>query len=103
MINQQHITEVFVNHYRRVFGESAASNVDTILSCVDCKVTEKMNAHLIVPYIEVIVILKQMHPTKTPELDGMSSIFFQKFWPIPRFDFVHFVLNPLKNLASFNR
>ena len=31
---------------------------------------------------EVWQALQQMHPTKSPGLDGMSPIFYQKYWDI---------------------
>ena len=42
---------------------------------------------------EVQQALKQMHPTKSPGPDGMSSIFFQRYWDIVGPHVVDCVLN----------
>ena len=36
-----------------------------------------------------------MHPTKAPELDGMSPIFFKHYWNIIRLEVVNCVLSSL--------
>ena len=44
---------------------------------------------------EVVVELKQLHPTKSPSLDGMSVIFLQKYWSIVGTNVSNLVLNVL--------
>ncbi len=47
-------------------------------------VSEETNQRLLQPYTseEVQAALFQMHPSKAPGSDGMSSFFFQKYWHI---------------------
>ena len=55
---------------------------------------------------EVEDALKQMHPTKAPRPDGMSAIFFQKYWNIVGNDVICMVLNVLnsnESMAEINR
>ena len=48
------------------------------------RVTPVMNDELQREFmaVEVWNALKQMHPTKAPGLDGMSPVFYQKYWSI---------------------
>ncbi|KAK6119349.1 hypothetical protein DH2020_046910 [Rehmannia glutinosa] len=54
---------------------------------------------------EVTRALKHMHPFKSPGPDGMSPVFFQKFWHILKNDITNFVLDFLNNnsfVPTFN-
>ena len=53
-----------------------------------------MNKNLIKDFTakEVKSALQQMHPTKALGLDGMSAIFFQKFWNVVGSDVTNMVL-----------
>lgn len=54
------------------------------LSPLEGKVTKEMRENLSKEFVakEISIALKQMHPNKAPGLDGMSPIFFQKYWGI---------------------
>ena len=50
--------------------------------------------------------LKQMHPTKAPGPNDMSTIFFQKYWDVVGNDIMCMVLNVLNSnmlIADINR
>ena len=55
---------------------------------------------------EVHKALQQMHPTKAPGPDGMSAIFFQKYWAIIGRDVtetVLYVLNGNGSITEYNK
>ena len=55
---------------------------------------------------EVEEALKQMHPTKAHGPDGMSAIFYQKYWNIGGNDVICMILNVLNSnmsMAKINR
>lgn len=56
-----------------------------------------MNEELLTEFTieEVWRALKQMHPTKVLDTDGMSPIFYKKFWDIVGSDVINCVLNAL--------
>ena len=46
---------------------------------------------------EVAAALKQIHPFKSPGTDGMSALFFQKYWNIVGANVTNMVLNVLNS------
>jgi len=65
-------------------------------------VSEELNEDLTKEFTadEVRAALRQMHPTKAPGPDGMSAVFFQKYWDIIASDVTNMVLNALNSNAS---
>ena len=49
---------------------------------------------------KVVTALKQIHPTKAPGPDGMSALFYQKYWNIMGNGITNMVLNVLNNNVS---
>ena len=45
----------------------------------------------------MVVALKQLHPSKSPGPDGMSALFFQKYWNIVSANVTSMVLNVLNS------
>ena len=55
--------------------------------------TKRMNDSLMQTYssLEVTQALNQMHPFKSLGLDGMSLVFYQKFWHVVSQDIIKFL------------
>ena len=54
----------------------------------------------------MICALKQLHPSKLPGLDGMSALFFQKYWSIVGTNVSNMILNVINSgmsLSNINR
>ena len=69
---------------------------------IPVKVKSEMNNELTRDFTmeEVRTTLQQMHPTKAPNPDDMSAIFYQKYWNIMGLNVANIVLNVLNSNAS---
>jgi hypothetical protein len=78
------VEDIAVNYFRNMFATSYPTRIAETLTAVEKVVSEESNQRLLQPYTseEVRVALFQMHPSKAPGSDGMSSFFFQKYWHI---------------------
>ena len=58
--------------------------LESVLQCIQSRVTEAMNAQLNLPYdkAEIEAALAQMKPHKAPGLDGFNDYFFEKHWDV---------------------
>ena len=82
---QQGATEkIILDYFSSIFSTDHPSNFGASLEAVSERVTLEMNNVLLGSFRadEVWRALQQMHPTKSPEPDGMSPIFYQKYWDI---------------------
>uniref|UniRef100_A0A2N9GPG8 Reverse transcriptase domain-containing protein n=1 Tax=Fagus sylvatica TaxID=28930 RepID=A0A2N9GPG8_FAGSY len=81
------------------FHTSTPVNLEDTLTAVNSRVTPEVNQRLLQPFTadEVRMALFQMHPSKAPGPDGMSSFFFQKYWNIVGADVVAAVLSVLNS------
>ena len=73
------------------------SDMNNVLNLVERVVTPETNQSLLQNYTakEVHRALFQMHPSKSPILDGMSPFFFQNFWHIVGVDVTNAILSVL--------
>jgi hypothetical protein len=87
--------EIVVQYFEEMFLTSPGLKVEDTMSCMPRVVTTNMNRHLLSPFtaLEVQQAVFQMHPSKAPGPDGMSSFFFQKYWFIIGQDVVLAVLS----------
>ena len=73
-----------VTYFDNLFTAANLLDMDDVLSCVETKVTQEINATLCRPYVgtEVEMALKGMHPHKPPGPDGFNAFFYQKYWHV---------------------
>lgn len=62
-----------------------------VTDAVTPKVTPEMNAELFKPYSVEEIKVALFHPSKVSKPDGMSPLFYQKFWHVVGADVVEFV------------
>lgn len=88
------IAQIVEHYFQHLFTSSNPEDIEGVLNSVDRRVTPSMNASILQRYTpeEVRKALFQMHPSKSPDPDGMSPFFFQKFWHIVGHDVTTVVL-----------
>ena len=71
------VAEIAVSYFEKLYTTSQPDRIQEVIDAIDPKVSNEMNQNLIKQFTkeEVKASLKQMHPTKSPDLDGMSAIF----------------------------
>ena len=102
------IAATAIAYFEALFTTSNPCRIMEVTNTIPTKVMDEMNQGLIVAFTreEVITALKQMHPTKALGPDGMSAIFFQKYWDVVGNDITCMVLNVLNSdmsIADINR
>ena len=117
-LDMNRISNIAEEYYTNLFTTTWPGNIDRVLEAVDKVVTQDMAHSLTQLYTEeeVRVALFSMHPSKSLGPDGMSTLFFQKYWHIvghnvtlavlyvlhsgrclKKMNFTHIVLIPKKN------
>ena len=101
------IGSIAVDYFTTLFSISNPSTIEEVIAPVKQVVCPDMNARLMAPYSaeEVKRALFQMSPSKSPGPDGMTALFFQKFWNIVGTNVTDAVLDFLncgKMLSSIN-
>ncbi|KAL0451735.1 UNVERIFIED_CONTAM: putative mitochondrial protein [Sesamum latifolium] len=95
------IRRVILEYFKSIFSSSnpSADTMEEVVSSLENRVSEAMNEDLLRRYTseEIEQTLKQMHPLKSLGPDGMSPIFFHKYWNIVRLDICACVLDFLNN------
>ena len=91
--DQEGIENIILEYFTKMYRSDNPSNFDASLGAITKRVTQEMNEELVAEFKaeEVWQALQQMHPTKAPGPDGMSPIFYQKYWDIVGHDVVNCV------------
>ena len=78
------VEDIILKYFNEIYSTTFPIDSEASLGAVGRRVSEAMNAELLKEFKEEEVwrALMQMHPTKSPSLDGMSPIFFQKYWDV---------------------
>ena len=100
--SKEKVDNIIVKYYNELYTSTAPSDSqETLLSIhtlVSAQMNDKLSAKL--KAWDVHAAVKQMAPLKVPGSDGMSLVFFQKFWPLIGDEVTDYVLH-LLNTATF--
>ena len=93
------IAQAAVGYFENIYSIAFPTRVEDVVEAIPIKVIEDMNESLARAFTreEVTMALKQIPPTKAPGPNGMSAIFFQKYWGIVGKSVTNMVLNVLNN------
>ena len=93
------IETTLVSYYKTLFTSSTPVDMEEVLNGVTRVISTKMNDQLIQEFTasEVEHALFQMGPLKVPRPDGMSPIFYKKYWHIVGPDVTAGVLSCLRD------
>lgn len=75
---------VILEYFEQIFIISSGDGDISFLDHMEHKFIEEMDAQLSTNFNakEIGIALHSMHPTKASGLDGMTLIFFQKYWDV---------------------
>nr|XP_027118368.1 uncharacterized protein LOC113735569 [Coffea arabica] len=97
--SQEGLESIIMEHFGTIFSTSQSTSlaIDAVIQRVRGCVSKEMNYCLLRTYttIEVTKALSQMHPFKSPGPDGMSPVFYQRYWHIVGRDVTRWVLTVL--------
>lgn len=96
---EQEMGEEIAKYFQHLFTSSQPSDFEEILGGIPRTITVDMNKSLTRPVSEDEIrrALFSMQPNTAPGPDGMSPIFYQKFWSIVKKDVVSAILNFFSN------
>ena len=105
---KESIACVTITYFENIYTTTQPAQVEEVTTAIPTRVTNDMNASLdrVFTREEVVTALKQIHPTKAPSPDGMSALFYQKYWNIVGNGITNMVLNVLNNnvpMAELNK
>lgn len=96
------MVEIIRGYFIQIFTKDAGRDDTNALAALECKITPEMNEILTKPFTkeDVQTTIKHMHPAKAPGPDGMTPLFFQKFWSVCKHDVLREILDILNNRKS---
>ena len=82
--DQESTERLILDYFKSIYSSNQPTSFEESLNAMEERVTPVMNDELQREFmvVEVWNALKQMHPIKAPGPDGMSLVFYQKYWNI---------------------
>ena len=95
--SKESVAATAISYFKNIYTTTNLTRINEVVNLILAKVSKEMNDSLVQNFTteEVRVALQQMHPTRAPSPDGMSAIFYHKYWNIVGCDVTSMVLNVL--------
>ena len=79
---EEQIGEMLIRYYSNLFSTTNPTELDSVLSGVEPRVSDAMNTELLKPFRmeEVQLALKQMKSDTAPRPNGLPPLFYKNFW-----------------------
>ncbi|XP_071912962.1 uncharacterized protein [Coffea arabica] len=88
--DEEETCQEIVEYFQHIYTSERPEEFSEILEGIPQTITDEMNMKLTrkVTEQEISQAVFSMHPNKSPGPDGMSPVFFQKFWSILKVDII---------------
>ncbi|CAA7036802.1 unnamed protein product [Microthlaspi erraticum] len=98
---EESIEKVATDYFQNLFTSSQPENFEEVLRYVTAKVTPSINDALTCKPSkeEITSAIKDINPDKAPGPDGMTSLFYQKFWDVTANEIICMVNDFFENEA----
>ena len=93
------IAQAALSYFDSIYSSSHPCRIEEVTDAIPYMMTNEMNESLVREFTreEVVAALKQIHLNKAPGPDGMSVVFFQKYWSIVGNNVTDMILNVLNH------
>ena len=98
------VEKIICDYFKNLFTSNKASDeeIELALEGMEPKIDQDMNRILEEPFSEEEVrqVVKNMNPTKAPDIDDLPALFYQKYWETVNSDVINICLRILNDGES---
>jgi hypothetical protein len=102
--DETQIHHIFIDYFKNIFHTSNPSNMQDTINLVKDRISPDMKDYLQIDYTEVEVhkAMKHMKSNAAPGPDGLTALFYKKYWEIIGPEITQYVLQFLNNSGSLS-
>jgi hypothetical protein len=84
VVTGRRLKPFIINHYKNLYSSYAGQRTEEILNCVHRRISRHMNETLLRTFTgeEIEEALRSIGDLKAPGPDGISSVFYKRFWSL---------------------
>lgn len=98
MRDEKEKIEEIVNYFQEIFLSTSSTICEQDVAMIETVISKEMCDKLRTEFSreEVLMALKDIHPCKSPDHDGMPALFYQQFWDLAGDEVCSLVLDVLR-------